>query len=417
MSSELNFACSLSNPKIRSVLRPRIEEIDWSSRLALLVIEFFTTNSDLKELHPGEIRSFLSSQDILNEEIDKAMKTMLEYQCLPESKIPATIKSFEGFYYNKKLKSILDENSGDSSLIIETIQSLNKISTDTTPLVRVGDLDVDQVLKEEMGDMIALPSKFNFIQQATPFSGYIRGQVIMVVAPPGTGKSLFLANEAVEMLKKGYKVFWVALGDLMKIDFIIRFTSLITGKPYYEVSVNPKKYFTEDVKKLTQNLRLTTLPAGNIDILELKDFIDNQVAVDDDFDVFVLDYDSNLKKTNESMYMEGDQIYNTVTEIARPEHSKYRVVFVASQPKINYWELEELPKESAGESSRKQAIVDIIVTMGKNQKSKEKHIGILKAAKVRRGKEGIKSCYLIEDHGSLSEITLEAYRTMQTIEA
>lgn len=87
-------------------------------------------------------------------------------------------------------------------------------------------------------------------------------------------------------------------------------------------------------------------------------------------------------------------------------------MFAASQPKISFWEYEELPKECASDSSRKQAVIDLMVTIGVAQESTSK-CGIMKAAKVRRGKEGEKSAYHVLPYGKFEEIEREKYAIMR----
>lgn len=229
-----------------------------------------------------------------------------------------------------------------------------------------------------------------------------------------THNSIFLANEVVTMLEAGCKVYWLALGDMMRYDFIIRLSALITGNPLSAVSMEPHKYFTDEVKEKTQNLRMSVLPAGQIDIHNVKDYIDNYVAIDDDIDVFILDYDANLLQRGESMYLSGDEIYNVMSQISRPTGKPYRLAMIASQPKIQYWEFDELPKEAAGESSRKQAIVDVMVTLGKSSAHQNYHMGVMKAAKLRRGKEGLRSYYILRDTGKIEEIPKDDYERMRT---
>ena len=96
---------------------------------------------------------------------------------------------------------------------------------------------------------------------------------------------------------------------------------------------------------------------------------------------------------------------------------KYRVLFIASQPKIHYWQNEELPKDCLNESSGKQAVIDLLITIGKSDKidrsSLCEHAGIIKIAKIRRGSEGVKSAYIKRFSGRFEEIDKEEYMGMK----
>jgi hypothetical protein len=217
-----------------------------------------------------------------------------------------------------------------------------------------------------------------------------------------THNSLFLANECVHFLKNGLKVYWVALGDMMRFDFISRLTSIVEGRRLSTLEKPELREAFGRHRELFKNLRMSVLPAGQVDAYTIKSFLETSISTEEDVDVFMLDYDANLLARSESSYIEGDIVYNTMSAISRPQGRKYRLVLIASQPKIQYWEDQELDKNSAADSSRKQAIVDIMITIGRNNDS-EDHRGTLKAAKVRRGREGIRAFYIVEECGRFKE--------------
>lgn len=413
-ASDLNFATSLANPTIRSRLRQYMDSIDWSD-MARNVIDFFD-----QRVGPGEIprfaemRSFLSDKCV-TEEVETIIGFARDYVMLPDDKIPSILGDFRDFYYRKSLTKILNsEESPNPDRIITKIKDLEDIKSTGLPLVTLGDLDVESVMQEELGGMDVIPSSFDFIRRATPWSGYLRGQLVMWVAAPGVGKSLAMLNEVVSFLRGGYKVYWVALGDMMRMDFITRTTTIIKGLPFSEVSLNPKRYFDDEVKLLTRNLQLTVLPAGEIDARNLADFIESETSIRRDVDVIVLDYDANLAETVDSMYSQGKEVYNMMLKLARPAGSKYRLCMVASQPKPMYWGEKRLPKECAAESSGKQHIVDMMVTIGRDYSITDKHAGIMMAAKVRRGDEGIEACYIRTASGVLKEVDRSEYTLLQS---
>jgi intein/homing endonuclease len=214
-----------------------------------------------------------------------------------------------------------------------------------------------------------------------------------------THNSLFLLNEALNMLRQDppLKVYWLALGDMMRMDFITRMCAIHYEEELATIHLNINRYFTPEFREILRNFRFSVLPAGQIDIYSVKSFIDTYIVPDEEIDVFILDYDSNLASAGgRDMYQEGEIVYNTMTAIARPAGKKYRLCLIASQPKIQYWEMSRLPKEAASESARKQAIIDMMITIGKDPLS-EAHQGTMLIAKNRRGREGDVMHYLLEN--------------------
>lgn len=418
--SELTFACALANPKIRTVIRSHALEIDWKSQQAYKLVSFLTDASIVKgTVQTAQLRSMLADS-ALDDEVNAIIKQCAEFIALGDN-FQSVLDDFSEFYTTRRLTAELERKSkGQDSVsakdIVKRIQDIKFVQTDVVPIDVLGDLDVDQVVEQELGGADPLPTRFEFIKRGTPYQGYLKGQVVQVVAPPGVGKSLFLANEAVEMAKVGAEGYFIALGDMMKIDFIIRFSSVILNEDYYKVSASPKKYFdSEEVRRLAKHIRVTVVPAGYMTPEGLSDLIENELDPVQGIDYGIVDYDANFAKTTDNMYAEGGAVYDTLSRIARPMNKQARLVFIASQPKIQFWGDEELPLECAAESARKQAIVDLQVTMGRNNMISQTKAGVIKIGKARRGKVNEKSHYRIKDSGLITEITSEDYTLLKDI--
>jgi hypothetical protein len=224
-----------------------------------------------------------------------------------------------------------------------------------------------------------------------------------------------MLNEVANMLALGKKGVWFSLGDMITLDFITRISSIVRGIPMFEAAISPSQAFNADVRALLSNLKLATLPADSITPGEMLNIMKNKMG-SEEIDFVVIDYDANFKKVSDSMYNEGDAVYNTASHIARPKNSRFRTVFIASQPKIQYWDQELLPKESAAESSRKQAIIDLQITIGRSPLIKQCKAGVMKVGKARRGKVNEKSWYKVEDCGRLKEIEQTDYALLKSHE-
>ena len=57
-----------------------------------------------------------------------------------------------------------------------------------------------------------------------------------------------------------------------------------------------------------------------------------------------------------------------------------------------------------------------MITLGRDYRIRGKHAGIISAAKVRRGKEGVKSYYILNDCGHFQEIEHSEYLLLRTHE-
>lgn len=417
--SEIIFASALSNPKIRTLLKQYTKEIEWEAKIAKEIVNFIDDRVPPGQFPQlGELRGYLSKNNHGMEEIEQVLKSVKDFIVMPTDSIDGFLGDFNKFYCNKKLKKVFENDNFDPLKIVSEIKGIETIKGGGLPLINLGNCNIKDVVESEIGDMDIIPSGFNFIQNATPWGGYLRGQLVMVTAPPGVGKSTFLLNEAITFMKYGLKVYWIALGDMMVYDFISRSTSIIKNLPFSTIANNINEYFDDEVRNITKNLRLTVLPADTVGIEDLIEFIETVVAIDENPDVIILDYDSNVKsaKTSDLMFYEGKEVYNVLAKATRPLHNKYRLGMIANQPKIQYWGMPKLPKESASESSGRQAVVDMMITIGREYKVINKHAGYLYLAKARRGKEGSESTYVLNDCGLFKEIPKDEYLLMRTHE-
>lgn len=135
---------------------------------------------------------------------------------------------------------------------------------------------------------------------------------------------------------------------------------------------------------IAKNIDIYKYAASEISMDALKEEIYNiQRQKGIHYDVIIVDYDGNLKQPAESMYESGGIIYDQAKNLAQMNHS---VVFMASQPKQSFWKNELIPIEACAESSKKQMIIDMLITIGRPEGV---NTGIRKiyVPKNRRGKE------------------------------
>lgn len=191
------------------------------------------------------------------------------------------------------------------------------------------------------------------------------------------GKSLFVEQEAVNFAKQGKKVHMMVLGDLHEIDIAIRLTCMALNKRKREVESDILTYFEKAKSVINDNICITCVPAG---IVSGREYVDWMLTDGKEFDVLIADYDANFRKDySNSMYDEYGQLYDSFTELT----DAGKLLFVCTQPKIGYWGNEVIELEGFGESSRKQQICDMGITIGRRSSSPNR-IGKMKIVKGRK---------------------------------
>lgn len=228
-----------------------------------------------------------------------------------------------------------------------------------------------------------------------------------------SGKTLFMMTEAVEALRQGKKVLYAAIGDLKKFDFVSRMCSIVMKIPMSKTAMNIKNTYAMMCKLFPyfkKNLKIQFMSPNKYTADEWYKMID-QMGLIDEYDVFFIDYDTNFASEKDSMYAKGDEVYTMAYRLSqRP--GKY--VFIASQPKVGTWKDQELGLESASESSRKQQIVDVMITISHDRdvKNPKNHIGIINIPKNRRGGNTSFS-YFLDPTGIMMSITPEGKKAIK----
>lgn len=251
------------------------------------------------------------------------------------------------------------------------------------------------------------------------YGGMSAGTLNAVCAPAGRGKTTLLINQGLYTAQQGYKVLHIFLGDMNKMDGWYRYASILSGVTTQKISKLSDEKFQAFIQKFNTsgylgNIEIITIPAKRFTASQLVEEIASiQERGNIHYDCIIIDYDKNLADGGEdSMYKLGGQVYDTFASFAVDNLS---VIMIASQPKIGFWDKEILPLEALSESSKKQEIVDFLLTLGKPVKNSS--IGTLYIAKNRRGKD-CKTCRISidGDTGIMKFITEEEFTNIKMSE-
>lgn len=220
------------------------------------------------------------------------------------------------------------------------------------------------------------------------YKGLIPGTITMIVAPPGRGKTTTSINQGLSTAQQGFTVLHIFLGDMSRFDGLLRYLSCLSGVPtskLVELSIDD---LTKFVKKwnMTGILGKITVASYAADEVTPDQLIEDIKVLQKNskthYDLIIIDYDENFRKETDSMYESGGNVYNRIALFAVLNKS---VMIILAQPKPQYWDKEVIPLEAAAESSKKQKIIDLMLTIG--SPSKDSSVGTLNIAKNRRGED------------------------------
>lgn len=248
--------------------------------------------------------------------------------------------------------------------------------SDTLVAKSFGDLDITDLVNRYSAE--GYKSRYKFINESYNCGGYIPGQLVLVCAAPSVGKSLFMQSEAVNFIQQGKRVHYLTMGDMNELDMAIRMMCQLSHKSQRAIESDILGNYELYKTQFSDYLTLTVVPSGSVSAREYVDWMKQRLS---EFDVIFIDYYSNFgQDENKSMYTNGGDIGDSLTELVRDG----KLVFMAVQPKQSYFGEEFLPYDAVGESSRLVHIADMIITIGRNWNSGMR-MGIMNIAKNRRG--------------------------------
>ena len=216
--------------------------------------------------------------------------------------------------------------------------------------------------------------------------GPLPGEMYVVSAPPGRGKSTLLVNIGASALLQGKDVVHIFVGDNTEADGIIRYCARLTGVPMPQIMLNSSQYL-ESWNYLKSNFSLGNLvigayPIDGPSISDIRSFITkNIIRRGVNPCVFILDYIDNCRRNDlANSYEALGELYKKMKNIC--EELKL-IGWTASQPKIEFWDSDGVAGlSSLAESSMKQHIIDGMITMTKkNETSYQMYV-----PKLRRGR-------------------------------
>jgi replicative DNA helicase len=221
--------------------------------------------------------------------------------------------------------------------------------------------------------------------------GLQRKEIAMVVAPPGVGKSLFLANQCVQSLMEKRKVLYISLE--MSEDRVAQRLDSIASL------ISQKKMKTDPASLVKVKERLKTFrerfPHGDLVIKEMPSGVTNVLSIRAllntlrnyerfEPDVIIVDYIGLLKTAdNMAKYEAMEQIVSDLRGIAQ-EHQC--IVWTATQTNRQGRNVRLITDSELGDSYGQVRPVDLAVSLNQTREEYENGEMRLYAMKVRNGR-------------------------------
>lgn len=327
---------------------------------------------------------------------------------------PAVIKRIKTQLKDYFFAEAFDEDNYDRAKLEELYDVLAKLSN----------LDIDENIVEDVSldnidDCVDIYSSRNKegikffderISDTLSSKVFDYGTINVITAPPGNGKTMLIMNQGVYVASTGKHTLHLAIGDLTRKQVILRLLAIITKNTMQQISMLSPEQFKKFIIKAKQKYSTVfehfhckcIIPNAMTGVEIIKLIESEQASRGIHFDQVVVDYDGNIEtsistnkknvsKENKSMYFEGADVYNNFAQFAKQNET---VVWMLSQPKIQFWQSEKITLDGLADSSKKQHIADFIMSLGKKIQDEDKVT--LYISKNRHGQNN-KTFYIKQD--------------------
>jgi replicative DNA helicase len=241
--------------------------------------------------------------------------------------------------------------------------------------------------------------------------GLSRGELAMVIAPTGVGKSMYLVNQAARSAKDGLNVLYISL-EMSEDRLAQRLDSVLTRIPIGELKnrVNEIKYRLQELEKVINDkrghslgkIKIKQFPGRMLTISSLRAYI-QQLYNYENFtpDVLIIDYLDEMGSTNEKTYEAHQENAQSLRGLAVELKC---LVWTATQTNREAHKVEVITEREVGDSYGKLRPCEFIFSINQTPSEADKGVGRLYIMKNRNGISKIqhpirinKSIMLMED--------------------
>jgi replicative DNA helicase len=275
-------------------------------------------------------------------------------------------------------------------------ESYDQLEEMVNKALQVGEIDegeqdvfsnLDEVLDDDYRHPIpiGIPGIDNLLK-----GGLAKGELGVILAPTGVGKTTVLSKIANHAFNLGYNVLQIFFEDNPKIIQRKHFT-MWTGIAPDELSFNKDKVI-EKVKEIRENTKnrliLKKYPSDTLTMSQIKNQVRKMIAEGNKIDLIVLDYidcivpDKNLgdEWKSEGSVMRGYEALCHELDIAG---------WTATQGNRSSISSDVVTTDQMGGSIKKAQVGHVIISVAKSLQQKEMKLATIAITKSRIGQDGI----------------------------
>ena len=340
----------------------------------------------LEQLVKSEVSSPMAQKMVLDM-IDQIKEAPAEGESFVQEKALKFCKQLELQKVMGKAQKIIDKGDFESydhleEMVREALQ-VGEVDTGTADVFS----NLDDVLEEDFRHPIpmGIPGIDNLLK-----GGMAKGEIGVILAPTGVGKSTFLTKISNHAFNLGYNVLQIFFEDNPKIIQRKHFTLWTEIAPDL-LSMHKDKVIAkvQDIRENAPNkLTLKKLPSDTVTMNQIKNQIRKMIAEGNKVDMVVLDYidcivpDKNLgdEWKSEGSVMRGFEAMCHELNLAG---------WTATQGNRSSISSDVVTTDQMGGSIKKAQVGHVIISVAKSLQQKEMNLATIAITKSRIGKDGV----------------------------
>ena len=216
--------------------------------------------------------------------------------------------------------------------------------------------------------------------------GLGKGELVVVIAPTGAGKSHVLVHLGANALKQGRNVVHFTL-ELQDTIVAQRYDACLTGY-HLDDLMNRKEEIMDTIKEVDGQLIIKEFPTKSASTTTLKNHLERVRQREMEIDMIIVDYGDLLRGLN-SKYEKRHELESIYEELRGLAQEFECPIVTASQTNRQGLNEDVITMESISEAFNKCFVADFIFSLSRTIRDRNANIGRIFIAKNRNGPDGI----------------------------
>ena len=367
------------------VLNPNFFESDAGKWIVEETISYFMEYKAVPTLEVFKIELDKQKDEVLKVAVKEQLRTA--FQRKSDDDLEYVKDSFLDFAKNQALKSAIVK-----SVDLLQVGQYGEIKTLIDGAMRAGQpRNVGHNWKEDIAmrlagvSRICVPTGWDIVDSLTG-GGLGAGELGVIAAPSGIGKSWALATIGANAAKAGKRVVYYTL-ELNENYVGLRYDTIFTGIEPGSVTSHPEKVH-EVVDQIPGDIIIKYYPARSANVHTIRAHLEHLIGNKMKPDIILIDYADLMRSVDrvDARYQELGAIYEEIRgmagEIGVP-------VWTASQTQRSSIQDEIIQADKISESYNKIMTADLVISLSRKLEDKANHTGRAHIMKNRFGSDGI----------------------------